>query len=192
MKLIKSRENWEGETKYPGLLSEAGGQSAFLWSRRFSVQHQSWWNPKRAYNENIWLVESHGGVHPKRANTGVRRKVYYLVFSRMHCSQVPGASVLFCCTISSKPGMEHKPWLLRDLALQTEEAKSKLALPRPQLKSQLATLFTELHPSLISGVQPVWAHRLLEETQGNVLYWLFSGTIHHTCCLSIKGCDNGS
>ena len=182
----------QGAIKYPRLLSGASGWSASLWSRRFF--YQSWWNPKkRVWNEDVWLVESTEikelVLSPHVPSLMLGGLFIYLVFSSLHCKQAPG--VLFCCTISSKPCMEDNclarvVWLSR-----LKRPRASWHCPHHSNHSWLLCSQDSIPASSVC-VQPVWAHRVLEGTQGNILGWLFSGTIHHADCLSIKRRDNGS
>lgn len=117
------------------------------------VQHQSWWNHKKSLKWEHLAGGVHRGwrtgAHPTSAITDVMGNVYYLIFSSMHGKQVPGAPVLFHCTISSKPCMEYNCLAPEWLGSPDWRGQEQVGTS-PPLKSQLATLVTGLYSSLIS------------------------------------------
>lgn len=55
--------------------------------------------------------------------------LFYLLFSSMHCKQAPGVPVSLAAQLVVNHAWSTIAWPLSDLALQTEEAESKLVLP---------------------------------------------------------------
>lgn len=156
------------------------GPDKFL-RREFKMRTSGWWSPQRLKD---WCSS-------RTCQHQCYEECLYLIFSNIHCKQAPGVAILFCCMISSKPCMEYNCLAPEWFDFPDWRGQEQVGAFLHHSSHSWLLYSQDSIPASSVCVQSVWAHRILEGTQGNILGWLFSDTIHHhTGCLSIKGSDS--